>query len=768
MNNSIRVSVLAAAIGFCLAGGSVDVGAAPATKSQPPQGTATYLVRFAEAGVLEYQGGLNGLRATAPTDARRRFDAHSADVIAYRQMLGQFQAGHRNAIAGLLGREIEVTHTYELTQSGMAIRLTPSEAAMVAQLNGVAAVEVSIDYTTDTYRGPSFINAPAVWNSGGPGNPLNSGKGIVVGVLDSGSFAAHPSFADDPACGFNVTDHKLLSTRDCSSTAAGVCNGPTPEAVASGHGVHTASTAAGNAVLNSASPSPNVPAPYSQISGVAPCASVRTYKVCNNADGTCSSADIIAAMNNAILDAVDVINFSISGGTSPWTDNDRTFLDVVNAGIFVAASAGNTNATITNPVGQVNHRSPWVTTVAASTHDKALGPGLSATGPGVPPTLTVGIISTPGSNTPTPVPFTDQPIRIHAANAVGCTATNGFPAGTFTGSIALIPRGGCTFVEKVTNASGAGAQQVIVFNNVAGSINMNTDGAPIPAYSISQVQGEAMRDFIVANSATPTTATLVASSAGNAQGDVLANFSLRGPTPAPLADLTKPDITGPGVNIYAAFHAAGGNYGLSSGTSMSSPHLAGAGALVIALHPNWTPMEVKSALMMTAAAAGTQENGTTPWNADDVGSGRVDLSKAPFAGLVMNESFANMLAANPDGGSIDVKALNLPAVRNLSCSVSCSWTRTVRSTLAASADWNVTVAAPTGFALSVSPASFTVAAGATQTLTITATVLPGETGTTTRFGAITLAPVVPADSPDLHITTATKRAADPIFSNGFE
>ena len=157
--------------------------------------------------------------------------------------------------------------------------------------------------------------------------------------------------------------NKLLSSLDCATTdGSGLCNGPTPND-ANGHGSHTNSTSGGNVVPTSA-----VPPPSSQISGMAPCANTRSYKVCPTS--SCPGANITAGINSVLLHGdVDVMNFSISGGTNPWTDNDRRFLDLVDAGIVVSASAGNTSATIPNPVGNVGHRGPWVMTVAASTKD---------------------------------------------------------------------------------------------------------------------------------------------------------------------------------------------------------------------------------------------------------------------------------------------------------------------------------------------------------------------------------------------------------------
>ena len=101
------------------------------------------------------------------------------------------------------------------------------------------------------------------------------------------------------------------------------------------------------------------PPPFLQISGVAPCASIRAYKVCPTND--CPDADIEAGIDSVLIHGdAKVLSFSISGGTDPWNDNDRDFLDVVDSGVLVSASAGNTSAGVPDPVGQVNHRGPWV------------------------------------------------------------------------------------------------------------------------------------------------------------------------------------------------------------------------------------------------------------------------------------------------------------------------------------------------------------------------------------------------------------------------
>ncbi len=776
MGKSIRLSTLASAVGIALIGATAALPAGNAyaatsaiSARENADVRAMYMVRFVEAGVLNYQGEVQGLLPTAASSTGAKVDFHAPAAVAYENYLAAQREAHVAGITQALGRSLDIPNSYSVTMNGIATDLTAAEAARVARLPGVESVRPVEMYQLDTYRGPEFIGADKIWDGTAvPGGTPNKGAGVVVGVIDTGANTPHPSFANDPSCGFSAASPKQISAVDCSTSAGGVCTGPNPEAnVDNGHGVHTAGTAVGNTLTAASTPPPTIPAPYTSMSGVAPCASLRQYKVCQT--DTCAGNMITAGIENAIRDNVDVINFSISGGRSPWSDNDRAFLDAVGNDIFVAASAGNTRATAPNPIGAVNHIGPWLMSVAASTHDKNVaGTGLlSATGPGTPPTNTTNIAMTPGSGVNVG-PAGSYPIRHDTSNFDGCTA---FPANYFQGAVALISRGTCSFEIKINNAAAAGAVVAVIYNNAAGAINMSAGGASLPAYSILQAQGNALVSFIGANGATPTT---VSFTPAVQQGDVLAGFSLRGPSPNAM--LTKPDITAPGVNIYAALTSGPteNNYGAMSGTSMSSPHIAGAAALIRAVKPAWTPSEVKSALMTTAFDGGHQENGTTPWNHDDVGSGRADLSKAALVGLTLDETKTNYLAANPSGGTMSAKALNIPSMRDLSCVDSCTWTRKVKNRLATSGTWNTSFATTaTDFTVEVSPPTFTLAPDAEQVVTITAKPNPGVTMSAIGFGNVYLKEAT-GQSPDQHLTVAVKGVGgdpvedDTIFKDGFD
>ncbi len=537
------------------AAGRRDVQYSPADND----GRFRYMIEFAEKGMLQRQTRARG----------QRFQANSPQAQTLRAAVMGEQAGHIQAMNRALGHDLNVSHYFLVTHSGIAARLTPEEAQSVRGLPGIKSVERERLYHVTTFRSPEFIGANQIWDGTAvpPGSSGTRGEGIIVAMLDTGIDPTHPSFANDPDCGHGTTEpDKLLSALDCSSTdPSGLCNGPDPTDHVD-HGTHTSSEAAGNTVGTDATPPP-----FLQISGVAPCASIRAYKVC--ATDTCSDADINAGMDSVLIQGdATVMNFSISGGDSPWVDNDRRKLDLVDADVLVAASAGNTSAGVPDPVGQVNHLGPWVLTVAASTKDQEIAAILSASGPGSPPPEIQNIPMSKGSASPDGPPLSDAPIRHFTGQDPDFEGCNGQPAfPPFNGAVALIRRGNCTFTEKITNAFNAGAGMVVIRNNQPGTLNMDTTGQPnVPAYSISdQTIGDALAAFVDAN---PSDATVDFNPQGTVpvQGDILADFSLRGPVPAPYQDIQKPDTTGPGVNIYAAIPINLGAYGNISGTWMSS------------------------------------------------------------------------------------------------------------------------------------------------------------------------------------------------------
>lgn len=709
-------------------------------------GRYVYMVRFAEAGLLDQHRAMRGSAAG--------YDAQSDLMRAARSELQATQRERLDQIQGVIGRQASVSHHFLDTHSGVAIRLSPAEADKLLTVPGVALVERERMYSLGTYRTPEFIGADTVWDgSNVPGGAELTGELMIAAILDSGIVPNHPSFTNSAVCGHGEGEvpNKLLGAVDCAaSDSAGRCSGPNPLDV-NGHGTHVAGTAIGNFVGTDAVPAPDFP-----VAGIAPCAHVRSYKVCPGA--SCPGADLTAGLNTLLQDGnAAVMNYSISGGSNPWVDFDRSKLDLVEAGIFVAAAAGNTSATITNPIGTVNHRGPWVMAVANTTHDRASSNQVTfdLAGPSV--------FGLKGAMT-IPADVSGQIADALAlGDELGCTP---FAAESMSGRIALISRGNCPFADKLTNAANAGAVGAIIYNNVDGQppIAMGGTEASIPAVMTFFSAAASIRTHVAANAG--TIATIDSETVNNTDpsfGDILAASSLRGPTPAPLRDLQKPNIAAPGSSIYAADASPTSEprYGFKSGTSMASPHVAGAAVLMRQRHPTWTPMEVMTALQMTAKKSGFKDFAGTPprtgpWDADDVGHGRVDLTKALRAGLVMHETTANFLAANPATGG-DVRTLNQPALRNLDCSPTCTFTRTVRNTLSTPSSWTVTNALNTGdFNIQISPTSFSFTGDTGETQTVTVTISPiGTQNAITHFGEINFTEAA-QQSPGLHWTLALR------------
>lgn len=729
--------------------------------------TNNYFVYFFEPGATKYEGDISGLARTATAKQGEKFNANRAEVTSYRAHLKQLQDERIAEFEQLLGRPVEVEYRYDLLENGITVKMTGAEAARLADHPQVRSVEVVQQYHINTDRGPQFIGADQVWSGAGtPGGNAYRGNGLVIGVLDTGVNTSHPSFANDATCGFTVDNPKLVA-KDC--VASSNCTGATPIDT-NGHGSHTASTAGGNQHIATGGAQAGT-----QISGIAPCAKLISYRVCET--DTCDGAAIQAAIQTALIDKVDVVNFSISGGTSPWTDNDRGFLDLVNNGTLVAASAGNTRTATPNPIGAVNHRGPWVLTVANSTHDRISSNAVSVAGG---PQNRYGLKSAAAFPTNVVAQIADSSAL---GNQLGCTAGGGFAAGSMTGKIALISRGSCTFEEKINNAVGAGAIAVIVYNNVpAPPISMGLGTATtVPSVMTGNADGLAISTFVQSNPTAQGTMNATTTIALDpAVGDNLNSGSLRGPIGGDI-EVTKPDITGPGTNIYAAYSGAANSYEYLSGTSMSGPHIAGAAALVVGVRPTWTPIEVKSALQMTAKKDGLKDytNGTPnsgPWDADDVGNGRVAVNRAALAGLVLDETYANFVAAN--GNQTAQRALNLPSMRNTSCNPSCTFTRTVRNTLPGASSWTAAgVGITSGMTVSVTPSSFaftgagippvdTIFAGnfdtpvvpETRVLTITVTPPAAMAATVVGFGEVNLTETG-SRSPALHMTTAVQKPA---------
>jgi len=686
-------------------------------------GRHVYIVRFAEPSLARYDGGIQGLAPTSPRVTGQRIDPSSPAAVAYRDFLAERQQAYLREMGQQTRRTIEPVHQFLNVLNGAALRLTPEEARHAAGLPFVSDIQIDLVRELTTDEGPLLIGAPAIWDGQTSSGDSTRGEGVIVGILDTGINPDHPSFAATDGDGFTHTNPYgsgsyvgVCDEDNSDQVFEAICNdkligawsfidGPNSGQSAqdwNNHGSHVAATAAGN--MHEADFTLSETDFLLDVSGVAPRANVISYQVC---DPTCPGFASIAAINQAIDDEVDVLNYSISGSDDPWNDPvDLAFLDANAAGIFVAASAGNDGP----GASTVAKTGPWNVAVAATTHQRIFALPVALDGIADP----VGGV--PG-NGPAITETISAPLRwagdVDGDNVRGCDA---FPTGAFSSEAALIERGNCTFATKVNNAFDAGAALVILYNNSGGPPTTagGLEETTIPTVMISDGAGEAFVAELGGSTAQVSVDSDLVVARDQGFEDVVAGFSSRGPS---QFNLLAPTFAAPGVNILAAGFDGPGAYVPLQGTSMASPHAAGAAALLIAQHPDWTPTEVRSALALTATPETLKEDGVSPGDAFDHGSGRLQLGGAGTVGFVMDEAIVNFQAANPDAGG-EPADLNLSSIVNQTCVTECSYQRVIRSVLNDPVEYTVTTTVPSGMTIDVTPASFTLGAGATQTIEI--------------------------------------------------
>lgn len=658
------------------------------------------------------------------------------------QLSGANEVPPNNSLASGSGSFTYDLGTRELQYSISISGMTPTAAHIhdgAAGINGgvlhtldnssnplQGTLTLSVDEQAKLANGGLYVNVhSAAFGSGEIRGQIEIagtlGEGIIVGVLDTGINQGHPSFAPIAGDGYvhsnpngsgNYLGYCVANPSFCNDKLIGAWAfhaDSTDPADTGGHGSHTAGTAAGNIISNAQFNAPTQTLAFPFVAGVAPRATIIAYQVCFP---QCPTSATAAAVNQAVIDGVHVINYSISGGSRPYTEpTEIAFRNAAVAGILVATSAGNSGPA----AATVGHQTPWVTTVAANTHNReirnVLGGLISSGGPH--PDIS-GEAATTG--------FGPAPLVYAGAAPFNNALCDTFPPGTFTGQIVVCDRGFFNRIQKGANVLAGGGGGMILANDLPNASSLSSEGHVLPAVHIGFSDGVSLRNWLASGSGHMGSIS-GGSVALDGPGYNMASFSSRGPAGASvagLANMIKPDISAPGLNILAAYSAGSSTppeFNIISGTSMSSPHVAGALALMRALHPEWTPAEIKSALMSTAVDGIRKEDNTTPGNPFDFGAGGAELRAAPYAGFVLDISEAEYLAANPDTYG-DPRLLNLPSMADSTCTSACSWTRTLRSVLDQSQEYTATVIAPNGSMASVTPSSFTLAAGASQVLNI--------------------------------------------------
>jgi subtilisin family serine protease len=778
----------ALALGLCL------TAAAFATLAQDTR--RGYIIQLADAPAATYGGGVPGLAATRPAPGRR-LNVNASDVQAYIAYLDNKAA----AMAASAVPGAPVYARYAVAFNGFAARLTDAEARKLASTPGVAAITVDEPRQLDTATTPTFLGltnpVSGIWNRTDAQGRVIKGEDVIIGHIDGGVWPENPSFSDkvdangkpvpyyaagtqvygappakwtgicQPGLGFTAAmcNNKLIGARfynagwKANRTAAQLwafeyLDSPRD---ADGHGSHTLSTSGGNENVDG-----NVggAALVSGISGMAPRARVASYKVCyngNNGPGVapsgCFNSDSVAAINQAVADGVDVINYSISGSQTSFVDPVETaFRNAAFAGVFVAASAGNGNSFPGN-APTVAHNSPWIMTVGNSTHDRFLISTLTL-GDGQTFTGAAGISGAAIPNAPV-ILSSDAALpgaNATAANLCFSTSWNGGVAvldpAKVAGKIVVCDRGTNDRVDKSRAVREAGGVGLIHVNTSPGTLN--NDSHSIPAVHLQNTSRAAVRAYAALPGATAASTSAVRDP--NVIAPVMSNSSSRGPNQAD-ADMLKPDITAPGTDIIAAYanrgltlaqrdEIAAGNfaaatpyYDIISGTSMSSPHIAGMAALLRQANPSWTPYAIKSALMTSATQTVKLAGGAADPSPFGYGAGHANPNAALDTTVVYDTTNADHSAYVGNtiaGGRANLNVASMTRANSVGAH---TFTRTLTNRGTVTQTFTA-AASLAGANVVVTPATLTLAPGESKSFTVTVTNVSAPVNTY-LFGNVT-------------------------------
>jgi subtilisin family serine protease len=699
-----------------------SASAQKATPGQPGTGQAAssgrYIVTLRDPAASAYTGGVPGKARTAPKDGEG-LRTGSAPVKAYRAYLRESQ----NRVADAVGAR--VISSYSAALNGFTADLKPDQVQRLRNDPSVGSVvkdqlRKPLAGTSSTdYLGLSGEHG--VWSANG--GVAKAGQGVVVGVIDTGIAPENPSFAGAPLGtepgpepyldGSAITYRKAdggtftgtcttgvqFTAADCTTKIVGaryfvdnfgaghIGTPGTGEYLSprdgESHGSHTSSTAVGDNGVKADLGG----VPVGTVSGVSPAAKVAVYKACWSGPDTavpdddgCADGDLLAAIDAAVADNVDVINYSIgaaSGAQSTDSVIDEAFRNAAAAGIFVATAGGNSGPGDST----VDNAAPWITTTAASTFPTSeatveLGDGVNVLGASVSLPPDGGKVSGPlvaGSAAGT--------ATAEAPNLCGPQTLD--PA-KVKGRIVLCERGTSARLDKSAEVKRAGGIGMILVNPTPNSVDL--DAHSIPAVAVDADGYDTLVSYAAADSPTVTLVDGNPHGLAGAPVPQIAGFSSRGPVTADGGDLIKPDIAAPGVSVLAdGANAAGGQptFTFMSGTSMASPHVAGLAALYLGIHPQATTAEIKSALMTTSSPTST-EAGKPSTDVFAQGNGQVEPARYLNPGLLyLNgpDDWAQYIAAvGGDSAAPAPYDLNLASIAVGSLPGRQTVTRTVTST----------------------------------------------------------------------------------------
>ncbi|GJX24263.1 subtilisin-like protease SBT2.5 isoform X1 [Tanacetum coccineum] len=664
-----------------------------------------YIVTIEGEPVVSYRGGIDGFEATA-VESDEKLDVTSDLVTSYSSHLEQ---RHDTLLEALFDDgNYKKLYSYKHLINGFAVHVSPEQAEMLRRAPGVKSVDRDWKVRKLTTHTPQFLGLPTgVWPTGGGFD--RAGEEIVIGFVDSGISPNHPSFQNqnaepygplpkyrgkcevDPDTKKSFCNGKIVGAQHfaAAATAAGVFN-PSVDFASprdgDGHGSHTAAIAAGNNGI----PVQVQGYEFGKASGMAPRARIAVYKALYRAFGG-FVADVVAAIDQAVYDGVDILNLSVGPNSPPATAKttflnpfDATLLSAVKAGVFVAQAAGNEGPM---PKTIVSY-SPWIASVAAAVDDRryknhlTLGNGKMLAGTGLSP-----------STSP------NQKFTLVAANDVlldssavkfspsDCQRPEVLNGNMVKGNILLCGYSfnfvsGSASIKKVAQtAKSLGAIGfVLAVENASPGTKFDPVPVGMPGILITDVKNSMdLIDYYNISTSRDWTGRVKSFKAIGSIGEglepilyksapMVALFSARGPNIKDYkfqdADLLKPDILAPGSLIWSSWspngtdeaNYEGENFAMISGTSMAAPHIAGIAALIKQKHPHWSPAAIKSALMTTSSTldraerpilaeqnSGSETMTFVPATPFDYGSGHVNPRAALDPGLVFDAGYEDYL-----------------------------------------------------------------------------------------------------------------------------
>jgi minor extracellular serine protease Vpr len=490
------------------------------------------------------------------------------------------------AAKGILFKE---RFSYENLFNGFSLSMKASDIAALRTLSSVKSVYAVDTVTlppTQSDPSPDLATAIAQTQADIAQNSLGlTGAGVRVAIMDTGIDFDNPDLGGcfGPGCRVEIGYDFVGDAYNQDSTSPTYNPVPTPDLIpddCAGHGTHVAGIVGANGAVK----------------GVAPGVTYGAYRVFG-CDGSTSADIMVAAMERIAEDGADVLNMSI-GSSFQWPQypTAQAANRLVDKGVVVVASIGNSGTSGLYAAGAPGLGEKVIGVASFdNTHIRTLSFTLS------PDNAPVGYFQATGAPTaPTSGAFPLARTGTPTSTADACAA---LPAGSLTGKVVLIRRGTCGFYVKAINAQAAGAAAVIIYNNVAGIQNITVAPVPatappvtIPTVSVSAASGVVINNRIAAGATTLTwTGNLV--SEPNTTANLISSFSSYGLSPT--LDI-KPDIGAPGGFIYSTFPLEKGGHTILSGTSMASPHTAGAVALLLQAHPELTPADVRTVLQNTA------------------------------------------------------------------------------------------------------------------------------------------------------------------------